>query len=94
MDNKQPVLKAEINDFTTGTTTTVYTQEKIVVAAAESNLRCQPQIVGTAFRQSTLFDAFGLCADNEEDCLGVLVGTYVPPEGAYPHAVSLPETIE
>ena len=37
-DNKQPVLKAEITDFVTGITRTVYTQEEIVIAAAESNL--------------------------------------------------------
>ena len=40
-NNKQPVLKAEITDFITGITRTVYTQEEIVVATAESNLRCQ-----------------------------------------------------
>ena len=37
-NNKQPVLKAEITDFITGITRTVYTQEEIVAAAAESNL--------------------------------------------------------
>ena len=58
-NNKQPVLKAEITDFINGTIKTVYTQEEIVSAAAESNLRRQSQTVGTAFRQPALFDAFG-----------------------------------
>ena len=49
-NNKQPVLKAEITDFITGITRTVYTQEEIVAAAAESNLRRQSQIICTAFR--------------------------------------------
>ena len=76
-NNKQPVLKAEITDFTTGSVRTVYTQEEIVFAAAESNLRRQFQTVDTAFRQPPLMDAFGPCADNEEYCLGVLDGTLV-----------------
>ena len=49
-NNKQPVLKAEITDFITGITRTVYTQEEIVVVAAESNLCCQSKTNGTAFR--------------------------------------------
>ena len=52
-NNQQPVLKAEITDFITGTTTTMYTQEEIVIAAAESNLRRQSQTVGTAFLDPT-----------------------------------------
>ena len=38
-NNKQPMLKAAITDFMTGITRTVYTQEEIVAAPAESNLR-------------------------------------------------------
>ena len=38
-NNKQPVLKAEVTDFTTGITKTVYTQEEIVIADAD-NLLC------------------------------------------------------
>ena len=48
-NNKQPVRKAEITNFITGITTTVYTQEEIVVAAVESNLRCQSQTDDTVF---------------------------------------------
>ena len=40
-NNKQPVLKAEITNFIIGTITTVYTQEEIITAAAEPNLRHQ-----------------------------------------------------
>ena len=92
-NNKQPVLKVEITNFITGITTTVYTQEEIVVAAAKSNLCRQSQMVGTAFRQPALFGAFGPCADNEANCLGVLDGAFVPHEDADPFAVSLLETI-
>ena len=76
-NNKQPVLKAEVTVFITGIVRTVYTQEKIVIAAAESDLRHQSQTVDTAFRQPPLMDDFGPCADNEENCLGVLDGTIV-----------------
>ena len=92
-NNKQPVLKAEITNFITGITRTVYMQEEIVVTAAESNLRCQSQTVGTAFRQPALFYALGPCADNKANCLGVLDGTFVPHKDADPFAVSLLETM-
>ena len=90
-NNKQPVLKAEITDFITGSVTTVYTQEEIVIAAAESNLRRQSQTVDTTFRQPPLMDAFGPCADNEENYLGVLDGSFVSHPNADPYAVSLLE---
>ena len=38
-NNKQPVVKAEITDFVTGITRTVTTQEEIIAATTESNLR-------------------------------------------------------
>ena len=71
----------------------MYTQEEIVVAAVESNLRRQSQTVGTAFRQPALFDTFGPCADNEANWLGVLDGIFIPHEDADPFAVSLLETM-
>ena len=92
-NNKQPVLKAEITDFIKGSVRTIYTQEEIVTAAAESNLRRQSQTVDTAFRQPPLMNDFGPCADNEENCLGVLDGTFVPHPDADPCAVSLLETM-
>ena len=92
-NNKQPILKAEVTDFITGTVRTVHTQEEIVTAAAESNLRRQSQTVDTAFRQPPLMNDFGPCADNEENCLGVLNGTFVPHPDADPFAVSLLETM-
>ena len=73
--------------------TTVYTQEEIIVAAVESNLRRRYQMIGTAFQQPVLFDAFGPCADNEANCLGVLNGTFVSHQGADPFVVSLLETM-
>ena len=87
------MLKAEITNFITGITTTVYIQEGIVIAAAELNFWRQSQTVGTAFRQPALFDAFGPCADNEANYLGVLDGTFVPHENTDPYAVSLLETM-
>ena len=92
-NNRQPVLKAEVTDFITGSTKTVYTQEKIVIAAAESNRRRQSQTVATAFRLPALFDAFGPCANNEENYLGVLDGTFIPHPDVDPYAVSLLETM-
>ena len=71
----------------------VYTQEEIVVVTAESNLGRQSKTVGTDFRQPALFDALGLCADNKENCLGVLDGSFVPHEDADPFAVLLLESM-
>ena len=92
-NNKQPVLKTEITDSITVITTIVYTQEEITLAAAKINLCHQSQMVGTAFCQPALFDAFGRCADNEDNSLGVLNGSIVPQKDANPHAVSLLETM-
>ena len=92
-NNKQLVLKAEVTDFIIGITKTVYTQEKIVIAAVEFNQRCQSQTVGTAFRHSALFDTFGPCANNDDNCLGVLEGIFIPHSDATPYAVSLLETM-
>ena len=92
-NNKQPVLKAEVTDFITGVVRTIYKQEEIVIATAESNLRRQSQTVDTAFRQPPLMNDFGPCTDNEENCLGVLDGTFVPHPDAVPYAVSLLETM-
>ena len=50
-------------------------------------------MVGTAFREPTLFDTFGPCADNEANCLNVLEGTFIPHEDADPYVISLLETL-
>ena len=93
-NDKQPVMKAEITYFITGITTTVYTQEEIVIAAAaELNLLCQSQTIGTAFRQPAFFNTFGQGADNKDNCFGVLDGTFVPCEDANHYVVSLLETM-
>ena len=84
---------AEIIDFVTGSVKTVYTQETIVIAAAESNRRRQSQTIGTAFRLPPLMDAFGSCADNEANYLGVLDGTFVSHPDADTYAVSFLETM-
>ena len=52
---------------------------------------CLDTSLSIVFRQPALFDAFGPCADNEANCLGVLNGTFVPREDADPFAVSLLE---
>ena len=70
------------------------TQEEIVAAAAESNLRCQSQTVGTSFCLPPLEDAFGTCANNEANCHPVIAGTFIPPEGSDPFAVSLLQALE
>ena len=50
-------------------------------------------MASTAFRLPALFDAFGPCADNEANCLGVLYGTFLPHEDTEPATVSLLETM-
>ena len=65
---KSPVLKAEVTDFFTGISRIVETQEEIVAATAESNLRRQSQTAGTAFCLPPLEEAFGICANNEANC--------------------------
>ena len=92
-NNKQLVLKVKITDFITRSVRPVYTQGEIVIAAAESNLRRRSQTFDTAFRQPPLMDVFGICADNEENCLGVVDGTFVPHPDADPYAVLLLETM-
>ena len=87
-------MKAEVTDFITGTTIIVETQKGIVAAAAESNLRRQSQTVGTAFCLPPLEDAFGTCANNEANCHSVIAGTFIPPEGLDPFAVSLLQALE
>ena len=86
---KSPVLKAEVTDFITGISRIVEIQEAIVGAIAESNLRRQSQTVGTAFCLTPLEDTFGTCANNEANCHSVIAGTFIPPEGSDPFAVSL-----
>ena len=61
------MLKAEVTDSITGISRIVETQEEIVAAAAESNLRRQSQTAGTAFCLFPLEDAFGSCANNKGD---------------------------
>ena len=92
-NDKQPVLKAEGTEFITGFTMTVYTQEKIFIAAAESNLQRQSQTVGTTLHEPALFDAFGPCADNKENCLGVLDSTFILHADAEPCTIPLLETL-
>ena len=93
-NNKSPVLKAEVTDFITGTTRVVETQEETIAAAAESNLRRQTQTVGTAFCLPPLEEAFGSCANNEANCHAVIAGTFIPPDGSDPFAVSLLQALE
>ena len=70
------------------------TQEEIVAAAAESNLRRQAHTVGTAFCLPPLEDAFGTCANNEANCHAVIAGTFIPPEGSDPFAVYILQALE
>ena len=83
-----------MKDFITGITRIVETQEEIVAAAAESNLRRQSQTMGTAFCLPPLEDAFGTCANNEANCHAVIEGIFIPPEGLDPFTVSLLQALE
>ena len=60
----------------------------------ESNQRRQSQTVDTAFRLAALFDAFGLCANNGENCRGVLDKTFIPHPDADPYDVLLIKMME
>ena len=86
-------MKVEVSDFITGIVRIVYTQEEIIIDTAESSLQRQSQTVNTAFRQPPLMNAFGPCADNEEYCLNVLDGTFVPHPDADTFAVLLLKTM-
>ena len=68
----------KLTDFITSFISKVYIQEEHVAAAVESNLQRQSQTVSIAFCQLALFDAFGLCADNQENYLGALEGSFIP----------------
>ena len=93
-NTKSPVLKANVTDFITSITRVVETQETIVAATTESNLRRQTQTAGTAFCLFPLEDAFGSCANNEANWHAVIAGTFVPSKGSDPFAVSLLQTLE
>ena len=73
------MFKPEVTDFVTGVTRIVETQENIVVAAVEVNLRLQTQTAGITFCLSPLVDAFGPCDNNEASCNDVIVGSFIPP---------------
>ena len=76
-NNKFPVLKVEVTNFVTGTTKVVETQEEIVAAAAESNLRRQTQTAGMALCLPPLENAFGTCTNNEANCNDVIVSSFI-----------------
>ena len=61
----------------------------VVVAAAKSNLRYQSQTVGTTFCQPALYDAFGPCANNEDNCLSDLNDSLIAHKDADPHTLLL-----
>ena len=50
--------------------------------------------MGTAFCLPPLEEAFGSCANNEANCHAVIAGTFIPPEGSDPFAVSLLQALE
>ena len=88
------VLKANVTAFITGFSCIVETQDEIVAAAAESNLRRQTQTSGTTFCLPLLVAAFGACANNEANCNDVIAGTFISPEGSDPFTVPLLQALE
>jgi hypothetical protein len=81
---KEPVLKGVALCKEAGLQKVVDTQEYLVEAVAESNLRRQTQAEFTPFRSSTLLEDFGYCEENYENIQSVLDGTYTPPPGTDP----------
>ena len=78
-----------MTDFVTGITRIVETQEEIVAAAAESNLRRQMQTAGTTFCLPPLEDTFCPCTNNKFNCNDIIAGSFIQPNGADPFAESL-----
>ena len=83
---KEPVLKGVALCQETGLQKVVDTQDSLVQAVAESNLRRQKQTETTPFRTAPLRDEFGYCAENYENIQAVLDGTYNPPPGTDQYA--------
>ena len=77
-----------MTNFVTGITRVVETWDEIVAAAAKFNLQWQTEIAGTNFCFPPLEDAFGPCANNEANCNDIIAGSFIPPEGLDPFAVS------
>ena len=69
------------------------TQEEMVPAMAESNLRRQQQCQGTPSMMPSVLDDFGYLADTSA-ALSVIEGTYVPPAGIDPYLVELLSCLE
>ena len=85
--NKNAVLKAIATDDD-GAEHVLETQDEMVSAMAESNLRRQQQCQGTPSMIPSFHDEFGYLADAPA-ALSVIEGTYVPPAGTNPYLVEL-----
>lgn len=98
-NNRTLVLKATVICSITGVKSIIKIHEKIVEAAAKSNLKCQCKTEGTAFRIYPLLQDFRYCADNKINVDAVLNGTYIVPPGTdqyvkeFIKTLSLPEFI-
>jgi hypothetical protein len=90
----EPVLKGVALCKETGLQKVVDTQESLVQAVAESNLRRQTQTEFTPFRSSPLLEDFGYCGENYENIQSVLDGTYDPPPGTDPYAIEFIRELE
>ena len=83
-----------MTDYVTVTTKIVETQEEIVAAVAESNLRCQLQTASNIFYLPPLKDAFGTYAINKANFNDVIAGSFTPADDANPFAGSLLQALE
>ena len=93
-NNKCLVLKAKVTDFVTDIIIIVETQEEVMAAAAESDLRHRSQSTGTIFYLLLLEDAFGTCANNKANCNDVIAGSFTLAKDANPFTVSLLQDLE
>ena len=81
-DIKSHVLKIEVKDPFRGIDKILNTQEEIIAAAAEFNIRHQPQTVGMAFQLPPLVKVFGTCANNKDNCNVIMDGDFIPDKDA------------
>jgi hypothetical protein len=91
---KEPVLKGVALCKETGLQKVVDTQESLVQAVAESNLRRQTQTEFTPFRSAPMLEEFGYCGENYKNIQSVLDGTYEPSQGTDPYAIEFIQELE
>jgi hypothetical protein len=90
---KDPVLGAVASD-PDGNQYKCNSQDTMVPAMGKSNSNRQQQCKQTPFQMAPLLDIMGYLMDNGKIAQQVMDGTFSPPEGTYPVAAELLETLQ